>query len=396
MVIANLPETLWLLPLGLLILLAFNTILNVLTFPRLKPTTPYLPLFISGRKRERPGEGVLVSILVPARDEAGKIGDTVRRLLSQDYFNLEVLVLDDHSTDGTPQEAWQAAVEDPRFRLLRGQALPSGWLGKNWACHLLGEVARGEIMIFTDADVRWEPGALRAILAIMTHSHADLLTVWPRQETKTWSERLVVPLMTFTILAYLPELAVRFIPWPVFAAANGQCMVLRRQAYMKIGGHATVRGSVLDDMSLAWNIKRNGLRLVQTMDAGLVSTRMYTNWTSVRAGFAKNILAGHGGQPALLLLSAAFHWLLFLLPWVWLALGWNILWLNSGWPLAPLVMIALGLGIRLLSAAAAGQRLDDALLLPVSVVLMTIIAAQAMLWYWRGAATWKGRKIPSS
>jgi cellulose synthase/poly-beta-1,6-N-acetylglucosamine synthase-like glycosyltransferase len=124
MVTANFPETIWRFPFGLLFLLALNTVLRVLTFPRLKQMTPHTPSNYPGRKQDRPGKGSLVSILVPERDEAGSIGETVRRLLSQDYHNLEVLALEDHSTDGTSQEDWQAAVDDARFHLLRGQALP--------------------------------------------------------------------------------------------------------------------------------------------------------------------------------------------------------------------------------------------------------------------------------
>jgi chlorobactene glucosyltransferase len=371
-----------LLLLAVLVVLAFVTILNVLSFPRLK---------LDSGKAEV--DGPLVSILVPARDEAGKIGSTVRRLMAQDGAHFEVVVLDDHSSDGTAHEALAAASGDSRFRLLLGADLPPGWLGKNWACAQLAGQARGEILVFTDADVRWEPGALRALLKVFQQTRAALLTIWPIQETVTWSERLIVPMMTFTILAYLPELAVRFIPWPVFAAANGQCLVFWRTAYDRSGGHAAVRASVLDDMSLAWNIKRSGLRLVQALGAGLMGARMYSGWRTVREGFAKNILAGHGGQPLFLLLSAVFHWALFLWPWLWLPLGVFLPALRPNWPEVPAAMIALGLGIRLLSASAARHRLADALFLPVSTLLMTVIAAQSMIWRARGTAVWKGRRI---
>jgi chlorobactene glucosyltransferase len=373
----------WLLPLIILLGLALITITNVLSFPRL-----------AKQAQAQASAPVTVSLLVPARNEAGKISETVRCLLAQEYPYLEVLVLDDQSDDATAAEARQAAADNPRFRLLCGEALPSGWLGKNWACQQLAAAARGDILIFTDADVRWEPGALSAVLEQMQHQRADLLTVWPTQQTITWGERLVVPLMTFVILAYLPELAVRNIPWPIFAAANGQCLAFRRAAYHAIGGHAAVQRSVLDDMTLAWAIKRARLRLVMALGAGQIWARMYTGWVSVRAGFAKNILAGHGGKPFLLVLSALFHWTLFLLPWAWLLLGTLAPGLaGHAWPGVPAALMLLGLGIRLLSAAATRHRLADAFLLPVSIVLMTLIAAQALAWHWRGAATWKGRPI---
>ncbi len=372
---------LWLPLLLVLVGMAGIAMLNTLTFPRL-------------RRGEGPAQSPAVSILVPARDEAGKIGETVRRLLAQDYPNLEVLVLDDHSSDATADEALQAAGGDGRFRLLRGQPLPPGWMGKNWACQQLGEAAHGEVLIFSDADVRWEAGALNAALAALERTGAGLLTVWPTQATGSWSERLVTPLMTFVVLAYLPDLAVRHLPQASIAAANGQFLAFRREVYSQIGGHAAVRASVLDDMSLAWNVKRAGLRLAGALGRELIWTRMYSGWAALRAGFAKNILQGHANQPALLLLSTAFHWLAFLIPWIWLPLGafWPDL-AGEGWPLIPAALTALGLGIRLLTAAAAGQRLVDAFLLPVSVTLMTVIAAQSLAWHWRGGASWKGRNV---
>ncbi|MBN1665540.1 MAG: glycosyltransferase [Anaerolineales bacterium] len=369
----------WYLVLTVLILLSMIAVLNTLTFPRLRPGQP------AHRRR--------VSLLVPARDEAGKIAATVQSLLAQDYPDFEVLLLDDQSQDGTAEIARQAAGDDARLRILSGQPLPPGWLGKNWACQQLAQQASGEILVFTDADVRWQPSALGGLLAILARQRAGMLTIWPTQAVESWSERLVVPMMTFVILAYLPELAVRYIPWPVLAAANGQCLVFRRKVYDRIGGHQAVGANVIEDMGLAWNSKRAGARLVQILGNGLIGTRMYTNWAEVRAGFAKNILAGHGNRPLLLLLSAGFHWLLFLLPWAWLALGWLPGLRTPTWPQLPLALVALGLSLRLLSAAATRHHLRDALLLPISVLLMTVIAGQALLWHWRGGGTWKGRNL---
>jgi chlorobactene glucosyltransferase len=276
---------------------------------------------------------------------------------------------------------------------MTGEPLPEGWLGKNWACHQLARQAEGEILVFADADVRWATEGLSALIHLMAQTGADSFTVWPTQETGTWAERLVVPMMMFVIVGYLPELCVRYIPWPVFAAANGQCLAFRRKAYQLIGGHAAVRGNVVEDVALAWETKRQGMRLVMSTGNRLISTRMYHNWPEVKDGFAKNILAGHGSRPVLLLLSAVFHWLLFLLPWIWLALGWAIN-LGPGWPWFPLALVGLGVGIRALSAAATHQRVVDSILLPISTILMTIIAARSLWWHFRyGGPQWKGRTV---
>ncbi len=354
-----------------LVLIALIAILNAFTFPRLSV-------------RHQPsadGDQPFVSVLIPARDEAAVIAATVRAWLAQTYANFELLILDDQSSDGTAETARQAAAGDLRLRLLPGAPLPEGWKGKNWACHQLSQAARGEILLFTDAEVRWSPDALSALLAEMSCSRADLLTVWPTQETRAWSERLVVPLMAFVIIGYLPVLAVHHIPWTVFAAAMGQCLAFRRAAYQQIGGHAAVRSALVEDMAFAYAVKRARLRLRAADGAGLISTRMYRNWAEVRDGFAKNILSGHGDSLFFLFLSTLFHWSLFVFPWLWLFFE----------PLQGGLLIALGVLTRALTAAVTRQRPLDALFLPVSVLLMTIVAARAVWWRFTGGPRWKGR-----
>jgi len=356
---------------------------NTLIYPRL------------GRSKIA-GPQPYVSVLIPARNEAAVIGQTIRNLTTQSYPHYEIALLDDNSDDNTAQIARRAGGNSPRLRILTGQPLPSGWLGKNWACHQLAQAARGQILLFTDADVAWSPHALSALVAEMERTQADLLTIWPTQHSHSWAERLTVPLMALAVLGYLPLLPVHYTSWPAFAAANGQCMAFRRRAYRSLGGHAAVQGEVLEDVTLARQLKARGLRLRMADGAGLVACRMYPNWRAVRDGFAKNILAGYGGRVSLLLLATLFHWLIFLLPWLWLALGWLTPQL-PGWPLWPLLLAGLGVGIRALTAAATGQRLSDALLLPLSVLLMTRIAAQSIWWHYRyGGPRWKGRLIPGN
>jgi len=363
-----------------LIVIAAITILNVFTFPRLN-------------RSPAPQRMPLVSVLIPARNEAAVIDDTVRRLLVQDYPAFELVVLDDASTDGTAQRALEAAAGDERLRVIRGAQLPEGWSGKNWACHQLSEAARGEILVFTDADVQWAPEALVRLVGEMERLGGDLQTVWPTQITVTWAERLVVPLLAFVIVGYLPLLAVHYIPWPAFAAAMGQCLAFRRRAYEAVGGHAAVRADVVEDVAFAKRIKAQGMRLRVADGGGVILCRMYRSWAEVRNGFAKNILAGHGNSIPFLLISWAFHWLLWLAPWFWLVLGW--IWPNPWWPGWPLALIGLGVGIRALTAAFSLQRVRDALWMPVSTLLMAVIASQSIAWRLRfGGPQWKGRTVP--
>ncbi len=369
---------LWILLFCILLAITLTAILNTLTMIRLLP----------GQPLETPS----VSVLIPARNEAAMIANTLKKWQAQTYPNFEVVVLDDNSEDGTFEQVQAIARSDKRIRIYNGQSLPSGWTGKNWACAQLFQRARGRILLFTDADVDWEPDALGAVVAAMKRSRADVFTIWPTQYTLTWSERIVVPLMNFSVMGYLPEIFVRYLPSPAFAAANGQGLAFQRRAYSLLQTHAAVRSQVVEDVALARRAKQNGLRLVMALGDGLVHTRMYHNWHEVRAGFAKNILAGHGNQPLFLLLSTFFHWMIFLFPWIWLLYEMFVAGDGQIWP--PLTLIVLGVGARMLSAAAARHNLGDAFLMPVSVLMMTAIAAQSLWWHLRyGGPQWKGRHI---
>lgn len=352
-----------------LVIIGLTALSNVIFFPRLgqKPPTNSI-----AQPR--------VSVLIPARDEAVVITATVAAWLTQTYPSFEILLLDDQSSDGTAELARRAAAGDSRLRVIPGRPLPPGWLGKNWACRQLSEAATGELLLFTDADVRWNPDALTMLVADRSRLAADMLTVWPTQQAVTWSERLVVPLMALAIIGYLPILAVHYLPWPIFAAANGQCLLFTRAAYERVGGHQAVAGEVVEDVVLARRIKAVGLNLRMVDGNRLVTCRMYEGWSQVRDGFAKNILSGHGGSVLFLGVSALFHCTVFLLPW--------LLWPLNGWFA---VLAAVGVVLRALTAAFTRQRTLDAALMPVSVILMTIIAGRAVWWHYRGGPLWKGR-----
>ncbi|MCB9008970.1 MAG: glycosyltransferase [Ardenticatenaceae bacterium] len=354
-----------------LFILGITAVSNFLFFPRLKT--------------QQPQQQPRLSILIPARNEAAVIAQTVKTLLAQTYANFELILLDDQSEDGTETIAAQAAGDDSRFRLLAGRPLPPGWLGKNWACHQLSQAATGEWLLFADADVRWTAVAVSSLLAEAQKQQADLLAIWPTQQTKSWAERLVVPLLGFVILCYLPILPVHYTRWAAFSAANGQCLLFRRTAYDRIGGHAAVRHNVIEDIALAKQIKRAQLRLRLADANRLVSCRMYQTWAEVRAGFAKNILAGHGNSLLFLLLSTVFHWLVFVLPWLWFALT------LDAWPL---ILLVGGVLLRLGTAVFTRQRPRDAIFMPISVLLMSWIAIQAIWWRYRGTTEWKGRILP--
>jgi chlorobactene glucosyltransferase len=355
-----------------LIVITLTAVLNILTFPHLK-------------KSDTPKASPCVSILIPARNEAAIIEKTVHHVLRQTYPNFEVIVLDDNSEDGTGTLAQKAASGDMRLRVIHGTPLPDGWMGKSWACHNLAQAAQGEILVFTDADVLWEPQALTAIISHTQKTNADLLTVWSQQIMVTLPERLTVSLVAMVLLGYLPVVMVHHSPFALFAAANGQCMVWKRAAYKTVKGHESVASEVLDDVHHAIIAKKHGLRLRMALSSGLLQTRMYTDWQSVRNGYAKNLLAGYLNSVPLLLLGTVMHWLMFIFPLVMLLSPTLRLW--------GVCLLLLGIGTRALTAALTRQPVWDALLMPVSVLLMTVIATQSIYWYYTGGPRWKGRVI---
>jgi len=331
-----------------------------------------------------------VSVLVPARDEAENIAACVHSLLAQNYPHFGVIVLDDGSTDDTAMIVQSLMVDDKRLTLLTGDALPVGWKGKCFACHQLAVVARGDILLFTDADTRHAPHMIRSVAGGVA-AGADVVTAFPEQETGGLAEAIVVPLILFIVWAFLPIRRVWHDPRPDFVAANGQLLAFTRAAYEKIGGHAAVRDSVLEDMELGLRAKRIGLHLRLADGTGTTRTRMYRSAGEVWRGFSKNAFALlHESVP----LAVAFTTLLvilYALPPTVLVVG--LLAGNAGWAWRwlPLALIALMLIQRVVFGWRARVPLWHAILHPLSVLAFALILGNSVRWQRRGYGVWKGR-----
>ena len=235
-----------------------------------------------------------VSVLIPARNEERSIGPCLDSLISQAYPSFEVLVLDDGSDDRTADIVRGCCARSDPIRLIPGEPLPDGWYGKAFACDQLGGQAQGDILIFTDADTVHAPTMIRAVIGAIA-TGADVVTAFPEQAMGSISERLAVSFMLFTVWAFLPVGRVWSDPSPRFAAANGQLLACTRAAYTRVGGHAAVRRSILDDVDLARRAKQLGLHVRLTDGVGTVRTRMYRGFAEVWRGFSKNALALTGG-----------------------------------------------------------------------------------------------------
>jgi len=251
-----------------------------------------------------PLEAPLISVIVPARNEARNIRRCVEALLAQTYPNYELIVLDDRSIDETPLILNELAQRDSRLRVLVGADLPPGWAGKPHALFQAAKAARGEWLCFVDADTFVAPEALASVFAKAQETGADLFTIMTDQEMRTFWERVILPLV-FTALS------VGFSPRRVNnpkrkdAIANGQFIFIRRAVYEAVGGHEALKNSIVEDKDLAVLVKRSGYRLVVADGRQVAATRMYTSLPEMWEGWTKNIFLGLKGSAGMLLLGAS-------------------------------------------------------------------------------------------
>lgn len=271
------------LPSALELLPALPWLLPFLTLPRLARRTPTLVSAPSA-------SGQLVSIIVPARNEAAVIGTVVRSILATTYRPFELLVVDDRSTDDTA--AVVAALSDPRVGLIRGQELPEGWYGKPWACFQGYQAAQGDLLLFTDADTRHDPELLAKAVGALLDRKAALVTISPHQRCVTFWERLVMPQIWFLLALRYHPAAVNRARRPRDVIANGQFILTTREAYEAVGTHAAVRHEVAEDLALAQAYLRQGRRLHFAFAERLMETRMYHGLAHLIEGWSKNIYLG--------------------------------------------------------------------------------------------------------
>ena len=333
--------------------------------------------------------GPLISVIIPARNEARNIERCVRSILATTYPSIEVIVVDDRSSDGTGD-----LVERLGVRLVHGAELPPGWFGKQWALVQGYRVARGELLLFADADTKHEPELIaRAVTALQTE-RVDLFSVIPHQETVTFWERLIQPHVFLALQARIGDLRSvnrTRVPWN--AIANGQFILTTRSSYEAAGTHEAVKDSVADDLSLAQAYVRHGFDIFLAHAADYMTTRMYGSLGEIIAGWSKNLALG---AP---LMAPPVRWIRALLPYfIWtpalLWLGPPIAWAALGWDFAAIATVAsliTWIGIH------AGERgpLRYALLYPLGVTMVAFIMLRSA---WRGSSKveWRGRTYRGS
>ena len=321
-----------------------------------------------------------VSVLIPARNEEANIAAACAAVLASTGVELELIVLDDASTDRTPDIL--RGIAEPRLVAAQAPKLPPGWSGKQHACHVLGGMAQHELMVFVDADVRLSPDALARMAGFMQRNRVGLASGFPAQITRTWSEQLVLPLIHFLLLGFLPMALMRRRLTEGLGAGCGQLFVVRRSAYRRAGGHSAIRASLHDGLTLPRAFRRAG-EMTGLFDAGrLASCRMYSSAAQVWEGLCKNATEGMA-KPGTLPV-------------------WTVL-LGGGQVLPAVLMLAVpsvpaglalaaGIGTRLVLAVRFRQPVLSALLHPLGMAALLGLQWFALLRATGGGkATWRGR-----
>jgi len=350
-------------------------------------------LFSALRKRKELDEEVLVSILIPARNEEKNIGNLLDMLFEQDYKNLEIIVLDDNSEDRTAAIAGEKMKRDNRINLLHNDHVPEGWTGKNNACRILTENACGHYFLFLDADISIKENIISEMIQYMERKSLVLASIFPRQLMKSFGERITVPNMNWILLSLLPLYMVQISKRPSLSAANGQFMLFNADFYRKTKPHDLVKASLVEDIEMMRKIKkmrpdetrrkslRNRYRTAVLTGDRRIECKMYEGFSDAIHGFSKNVLHYFGSS-----LIWTFIFIFLTGPVIIFTLIHSLK--------LTLIYIIAGILVRIFISLTSKQNLAYNILfaLPQQLSLYFMVY-KAIRIKFAGSYTWKGRRI---
>ena len=363
---------------------AIILLLWVLTFVR-----TLLNLWLIPRLRgDAPAGGPRVSVIIPARNEAGSIARTVRAFLAQSYADLELIVVDDRSTDETATILQGIAREDSRLRVLPGTETPVGWLGKPWALHQGREIATGELLLFVDADIVYEPPAVAAAVAELQSTGAAMLTIFPCMVMQSFWERVSMPMLAMTLYAFVPTWFSNRTRFVRLGLGAGTGNLIRRSDYIAAGGHEALRQAVVDDVGMARLLRRHGRRTTVARSNDLVSVRMYANLGEIVHGFTKNVFAAFGRSYVVTVLFLVLSLVLHVMPYGVAATG----------DLFSITTVLLITVTRLVVFASLGYPLLYAVLAHPLMVMVWMYLATRSAWLTgvKKQLAWRGRSYDAN
>ncbi len=324
-----------------------------------------------------------LSILIPARNEEKNISHCLDSIVNQSFTNYEIIVLDDESIDNTANIVNTYVAKDSRIKLEQGKKLPEGWLGKNWACFQLSQKASGDLFLFIDADVRLNENAVSNSIKLREEKSLNLITVFPTQQINGIGAQLVVPLMNWLLLTFLPLKKVYTSRRSSFVAANGQFILIDRKTYVTIGGHSSVRNQVVEDMELAKKVKKNGLRMLTALGGDSIFCKMYNSLNDSVNGFSKNFYKGFNISALTFLFMLFFVMILFFSPVILIMLNINFL----------LIVTIILIGRVLISLMSKQKVIINIILHFLQMLVLIIVGIKSVYAASSGDIEWKGRKI---
>jgi glycosyltransferase involved in cell wall biosynthesis len=322
-----------------------------------------------------------ISVIVPLRNESENIVELIKTLRNQKHLpNVEFLLLDDNSEDDTLALLHHQCQGLDKFRVLSGSHLPQGWIGKTWALQQLLQASSGLIIVSIDADVRLEPDAINRAITLLKNSQLDFISPYPRQLAITWSEKLIQPLLQWSWMSTVILRIAERSSSSSMVVANGQFFVVRKAALERVHGYEPASNKVLDDVFLARALVKSGSHGCVANGAAIASTRMYSSWEEIQAGYGKSLHAAFGTAYGCVV-AISFLFITGIAPLIAGITGSNI-----GWYALYAVTLT-----RTMSAIKVGKNGLDAFLHPLSSALLIYLIIYS--WVMRGRVQWKGRTI---
>jgi chlorobactene glucosyltransferase len=334
----------------------------------------------------------LVSILIPARNEEKNIERCLKSILKQDYRNTEIIVLNDNSTDRTGEIVKKLAEKDSRIRLVSGKPLPQGWLGKNFACFQLSRYAKGDYLIFTDADTYHFNSSVKSSLACLIENKIDAACPFPRQIMVSLSERMAIPFINFAILLFMPLALIKKSKNPLFCTGVGQYFIFKREAYFGMGGHAAVKGKILEDVHISKKTKEAGFKYMIFDGSTTLTCRMYKNFHEVWKGYSRFMFSAFDYNFISMAIVLTLVTIFLFMPFLFLPLGIFI----YNWSSSIMVLIILQVSIistiRLCISLRFKENPLNLLLHPLSMIFIVLVSMNSFIQSKLGSGiSWKGR-----
>jgi chlorobactene glucosyltransferase len=324
-----------------------------------------------------------ISVLIPARNEEKNIGACLNSIAFQTYSNIEIIVLDDNSDDSTARIVEEYSKKDSRIKLINGKSLPSGWLGKNWACAQLSKKATGDIILFIDADVCLKNNAIKFAVNIYQSKKVKMLSVFSSQIIAGFGTQLVTPMMNWVLLTFLPLKKVYSSKRNSFVAANGQFIMINKNIYEAIGGHESVKNEIVEDMELAKKVKRSGNKIITALGGKEIFCKMYDSFEESFNGFSKNYYPGFKTSAFSFVLMLILFQFIFLLP-ILLAIV----------DLKYLIIISLIILQRVFVSSISNQKIFiNVIMHPLQMIMTFVVGINSILISKRKIVKWKGRML---